>query len=73
VVAIEKGIPIPEVVPARKPNVGYPFLKMERDDSFLHPGPMNVAARACWYHHHRSGYKFTCRTVTDGIRIWRIA
>lgn len=67
---IEKDVP---VVRASK----YPFPKMDVGDSFLVPntttyardGKTAIAAASRFGLKH--GWKFVCRTVDGGVRIWR--
>jgi hypothetical protein len=64
-IGIEKGVPVPHGHRTTK----YPWPEMEIGDSFFaptkSPNPTNAQKRY--------GYKFTCRTVDGGYRVWRIA
>lgn len=67
---IEKNVPLPKS--AR--NAKYPFAEMEISDTFLAKGaPMRrVSAAASGYASQHPGCKFICRTVDEGVRVWRI-
>lgn len=64
---IEKSIPFPHE--AKK----YPFDEMDVGDSFFVPnkksgaisGSKQIAQR-------RTGFKFVCRNVDGGVRVWRV-
>jgi len=63
---IEKGIPIP---------MSYPFAAMDVGDSVLIEGQGSngkaaMAAHACGKYHRR---RFSCRSVGNDVRIWRLA
>ncbi len=77
---IDKNIPIP----ARHPNFipeSLPIPALEVNDSIFFPlaegktpkqHVSNVQSRAVNWK-KRSGWKFTCRSVEGGVRVWRIA
>lgn len=69
-IAIEKGIPIPNSGAGRTPK--YPWRTMEVGDSFFAENVRNVSAMAAAAM-RRTGLKFTVRKVEDGHRIWRVA
>lgn len=52
----------------------YPWPLMEIGDSFLVPG-VTISHIASLAHRaaKRLNVKFTCRTMKNGIRVWRIA
>ena len=77
---IEKNIAVPPM-PNRGPYNIYPWKEMEVGDSFLlvpkdgeslrglmrriNPQALNAKKRL--------GRTFTCRTVENGVRVWRVA
>lgn len=73
-VGVESGIPVP---PKPRPGGGasrkYPFPSMEVGDSFFMPKgkPRVIATAACMFARPR-GWKFTCRVVDGGVRVWRV-
>lgn len=78
-IAIDKNIPIGGIKRGR-PRM-YPFAEMEIGDSCLFEKfldePRKAVMRASatagmWVKHNKSDRKFTCRTVENGIRIFRI-
>lgn len=68
---IDKNIPAPKVMSqsgARK----YPFPDMEIGHSFWVESDRPVRqAISAW--HKRNKQRFTCRKVSDGYRVWRVA
>lgn len=73
---IEKGIPIPKTNSGRsKGESKYPFLKMDVGDSvFVKETRANVvgAYTRTLKQRNNSTFKFICRTVEGGVRVWRI-
>ncbi len=71
---IDKDVPIPY---ARGRHSQYPFADMEVGDSFFvptSPGRKVSASVNSWNRTHPDKpFKFTCRTVEGGTRVWRIA
>ena len=67
---IDKSVPIPEVAHT-KPSK-YPFADMKSGDSFFVKGGVSkrFTSGNSWAKTH--GGKFIVRTVTGGIRVWRI-
>ena len=69
---IEKGVPMPD-----NRNYGatrYPFRQMEVGDSLFVPGQTTATFSGVpggWA--RRAGFKFACRTVEGGVRVWRVA
>jgi hypothetical protein len=65
--------PIPLPVPS-KSNKRYRFSELEPDQSFFVPGESDThrLAAAALYWTRKLGWKFTCRTVEGGVRVWRI-
>lgn len=79
-IKIEKRVPIPENKRG-KPNK-YPFPDMKIGDSFLFTENLKdkrksiqhaSAAANTWKKVTASKFKFSCRLVKNGVRIWRIA
>ncbi len=76
---IDKGIPIPTKAGGGVPSK-YPFRAMEVGDSFLAEAPEGMSRRqlriavtsAAAYQQTTYGTKFSVRTVSDGIRCWRV-
>jgi hypothetical protein len=68
---IESHVPPPE----SHARVKYPFHEMTVGDSFLIEEPWMVknARSAAWMHSKRHGWKFSCRKVEGGWRVWRTA
>ena len=67
---IEKGMPLP--LPGRHPK--WPWRQLEVGDSFFMPGAhTGTACRMAGQQALRLEVKFSCRTVSGGVRIWRIA
>lgn len=72
----------PKISGWKKRKVKYPFRDMEIDDSFFVPfkdieskrAPIDVVAGAAyaWVKSNKSDRKFSCRTVDNGVRVWRI-
>jgi len=80
---IEKNIDIPS--PVNEYHNGYrglfPFPAMQKGDSFLMPcakvraqkEQRRLYASALWYKKtHDKDFKVTTRTVSNGVRIWRV-
>ncbi len=68
---IEKGVPLN--TNRIHGNARYPWREMEVGDSFLVlerkiTNFSAIANSAC----KRTGFKFTCRTVEGGVRVWRV-
>lgn len=78
-IPIEHGIPVP--VLQRKPSKGgkpgpeptYPFAGLDVSDSFFVPdATIRRLSAAAAYWQRKTGWKFKCRTVDGGVRVWRI-
>lgn len=74
-IVVEKGIPIPDESRGgdhATRTYKYPFHLMEVGDSFFVPelNSYQFSGRIA-NGQHRTGFKFTVRTVEGGIRIWR--
>lgn len=68
---IEKGIPVAPLTGAGRKNK-YPFDAMEVGDSFfVKDGKGKSLSRLSYMHGKRLSYKFACRTVEGGVRVWR--
>lgn len=69
---IENGVPPPnsELVNSRI----YPFLDMQVGDSVLiNDKSIHTLSGSVKHAQHKlKNSKFICRTVTDGVRVWRI-
>jgi hypothetical protein len=77
--AIEKDITPPATYPAAPSNAYYGFERLEPGDSFLVPceGPdRQIAARrvrwAIKHYRRKNGTTWRTKTVSKGVRIWRI-
>ena len=68
-IEIEKGVPPPPTHKGKK----YPFGDMDVGDSFLVPGAKVTTLSVAKRDYERGGRKFICRTVDDGVRVWRVA
>lgn len=72
----------PKISGWKKRKVKYPFRDMKVDDSFFVASkdikskrrPIDVVAGAvyAWVKSNKSDRKFSCRTVDNGVRVWRI-
>jgi len=71
---IEHCIPMPYRGVGKGTSV-YPFMEMEVGDSAFFEGQRSggKAHSVAKKYAQRSDYKFTCKTVSGGIRIWRVA
>lgn len=74
---VEKGIDIPPSGAGR--ISAYPFKGMEVGDSFLVPydgeEPRAVLLRvssSCGARKRNHGEQYSCRSLEDGVRVWRI-
>lgn len=80
---IESQIPLP---PLHNNSVGkYPFDDMKVDDSFLVPcegspadraavlNRIRQAARAWRRRRGNNAHRFNCRSLSHGVRCWRVA
>lgn len=71
-IQIDKNIPLPNK--ARKSNPKYPWKEMQVGDSFLAKGvKISAIVGGAWLVGKRLNFKFSCRTVDGGVRVWRIA
>jgi hypothetical protein len=74
-IAIEKQVPLPEA--NRPPRTSkYPFGDMEVGDSFLATDIKSATMYSSVARYAKSvnnTKKFTVRTVSDGVRVWRTA
>lgn len=67
---IERGFPIPLAARQEK----YPLLDLEIGDSFLVPNEKrDLVYRAAYMCGRRHDRRFKCKTMSTGIRVWRIA
>lgn len=71
-IEIEKGIPIKNV-DRRNAYHKYPWMEMEIGDSFL-AKKLRIFSIASSRRNaeRKTGFKFACRTVDGGTRIWRV-
>lgn len=74
-IEIESDVPLMASHKNGRP-ASYPWREMQVGDSILIPAerthPKHASKRA-YAASKRTGYKFTCRTQEDGVRVWRIA
>lgn len=73
-IKIDKRVPIPHKVAGggRKPR--YPWNYMEVGDSFLFPKDVKRStAQSLTYKNKANGKQFAIRTMSEGIRCWRLA
>lgn len=72
---VEKNIKMPSAKKKKKRAEKYPWARMEVGDSFFVPnkstGAMSAAAVLAKKRHPTK--KFSVRTMTDGVRVWRTA
>lgn len=72
---IEKGIAIPELKKFGRLRI-YPFDELGIGDSFFVPnknGKPRYLSGMMYKAAHRTGFKFTRRTESEGQRVWRTA
>lgn len=79
-IQIESGIPIPPRAGGTGRPSKYPFDQLKPGDSFLvphHDGNPVVTVRrmaaAVKGAAKRTGWKFTTRRLSEGLRVWRVA
>lgn len=73
-IEIEKGIPIPLYAGQRGTAAKYPWKDMNVGDSFFVEGADTKQMSSAVYGvSKRTGFKFACRSVDGGTRVWRIA
>lgn len=74
-IKIEKHIPIPRLphYGGRKPT--YPWRSMDVGDSFVFPSRVkkSTALSLTYKTSKQNGKKFVVRSVSEGIRCWRLA
>jgi hypothetical protein len=68
---IEKNIPMPSRGGSRSP---WPWSELGLGDSFLveNRSIIRVSSMACKAR-ERTGFRFSCRTEGENVRVWRIA
>lgn len=65
---IDRDIPLP----ASRQEHKYPFTRLEVGESFLAEGRSVSAITAlARYYTKKLGFKYTCRSLPEGIRVWR--
>jgi hypothetical protein len=72
---IEKNVELPPKRKGRGPGkYKYPFPSMEVGDSFVAPITIKRLSTAAnnWTKRNGKGRRFTCRTVENGTRCWRV-
>ena len=70
-IVIEKGIPVPKTNRSDRRSK-YPFGAMEVGDSFfVKNGNIRNMSRISSTHAKKMSYRFSCRTVDGGVRVWR--
>ena len=70
---IEKNIPIPGRSTLGKKSK-WPWDKIEVGESFVIEGRTIVRASSmAYYASKRFGFKFTCRTIGEDVRVWRVS
>lgn len=80
-IIVESGVPMPKRKWRTPPNARYPWASMEVGDSFLVPRPSGVdhnrfsskVSNAANEARKRTGRVFRCRSMTTGVRVWRVA
>ena len=77
-IKIDKGIPVPTAQHPGRPkgSLGrgyvYPWADRKVGDSFLVDIPISGMTEHKRRAEKKYGFKFTCRTVPNGTRTWRI-
>lgn len=71
---VEADVPIPS---QRAAPVRYPWRKMKVGDSFLvagsdHERLLNSLTSCRAYAQMKTGRKFVCRCIAQGVRVWRV-
>jgi len=66
---IEKGVPIPNIIPSRSI---YPFRDMEVGDSFFVKCHKNIYSTVTTHNKRNAPKIFTARKEGSGFRVWRI-
>ena len=70
---IDKNIPIPGRRESGKKSK-WPWHKIKVGDSFLIEGRTIVRVSSmAYYAAKRLGFKFTCRTIGEDVRVWRVS
>lgn len=68
---IEKGVPIPD---RRLKIIKYPWETMDIGDSFFVEGKHTRNLTGAAHNYGKNHNKiFSCRTVNNGVRVWRTA
>lgn len=69
-VKIDKNIPFP----GRKYGARskYPWLEMNKDDSFVFEGSIANAHAATTYYNAKTAKEFRARTLNGHVRVWRL-
>ena len=71
-IKIERNVPIPKNNSGGTPYK-YPWVELKVGDSFLAPNiTVNVIGGSKRPAEKKTGFKFVCRTVNGGVRVWRI-
>ena len=73
-IEIESDIPVPASYTNGRP-ASYPFRQMLVGQSIFIPASdvePHQAAKRAYAASRRTGYKFTCRKMPDGVRVWRV-
>jgi len=70
-ILIETGIPLPAGGQRGSPK--YPFRDLGLGDSFFVPDTKVTRLSVAKREYEREGKRFVCRTVDDGVRVWRVA
>lgn len=69
--SVVRNVPIP---PKRGGNRKYPWGDMQIGDSFLaKKAKLGTISSVAYRAAKRLGFKFSCRTENNGVRVWRIA
>ena len=72
-IEIDKNFEIPKIK-TKGPNRKYPWFEMQVGDSFFVADvKTSVLSTNASAFSLKTGFKFTCRSVDGGVRVWRIA
>jgi hypothetical protein len=77
-IEIENGIPLPSQSRGMKRK--YPIVELEVGQSFLVVCSPEISRKRimsvsslCNRHARKTGFRYTCRVVDGGVRVWRVS
>ena len=70
-IPIDNDVPMPDSMNSGRRK--YPWRDMQIGESFFGTGmDIHSLTKSRSDAERRTGYKFTCRTVDGGVRVWRV-